>query len=135
MSSIKISKFDFEMQNKSYFRIVCDLIVQSTIQLFDRYTVLYSGHVSSLANDSYIPAKNWKPRAIARIADALLFWEILLISRHLSFWTFLLPKKRKKERKVIVFIWRFNWSHEPRAEVVIKGCRFVDWFLTVRYVR
>lgn len=62
---------------------------------FDRYAVFYSGHVSSLANDSHVPAKNRKPRAITRIADALFFRENLFISRRLLSWN-QLPHHRKK---------------------------------------
>lgn len=48
-------------------------------RLLDRYTVLYPGHVSSLAGDLRGPVKNRKPRAIARIADALFFRGSLFI--------------------------------------------------------
>lgn len=76
---------------KSYFRTrpraftvsqIYNLTVQSMIwqfRLFDRYTVLYPGHVSSLAGDLRSPVKNRKPRAIARIADALFFRGSLFI--------------------------------------------------------
>lgn len=75
---------------KSYFRTgsraftvsqIYNLTVQSMIwqfRLFDRYTVLYPGHVSSLAGDLRT-VKNRKPRAIARIADALFFRGSLFI--------------------------------------------------------
>lgn len=70
--------------------------------LLDRNTALYSGHVSSLAGDSRVPAKNRKPRAIARIADALFFREksIHIAASVILKLTFSLSKKRgERERE------------------------------------
>jgi len=84
---------------------IYNLTVQSMIwqfRLLDRYTVLYPGHVSSLAGDLRGPVKNRKPRAIARIADALFFRGSLFIGTCRAETGFHCCGKRKRD----AFVWR-----------------------------
>jgi len=118
-------------EEQSYFRScprafavsqIYSLTVQSMIwqfRLLDRHAVFYPGHVSSLAGDLRGPVKNRKPRAIARIADAL-FFSREPIHRHLSSRNRLSPLLPKKKKRRVRMARPFNRSRGSRTEAKIN---------------